>query len=455
MNSKIVIVALNNNQRDPSRETFMDFYALSADQKINIIKQRIINICTELKRSEPDALWLIVWREYGVCGQETIYLTNKERRYLKDEMTALTEQYPQLGILAGTVSSRKYYTRVNEKLQMLNQAYQQPEYEQIKKIEAIGTKIEEDGQFLNHESQFRKVEQTTKTDTKGIFVVRNTAYFFNQGILYWRHDKITPFEEIEPKSQDIYQPATKKNRSCLLHMKHPVTGQELVFGIEICREHSFGLLQKEVLVSKLSKPLVHFVVGHGTRLQLEHICGTYSLLLDVLKKPRLVQVNQQNITKDEIVLYQHNILVEAQELYGPLIPLYPFALHVFDKIDEVLFQFPENHQTRKMLLLLRKNLQDFSEDISSDLFYECITVNLRSEEFLKKLYSEEEINSKFINRILSLWNKPVPNMKVWVSEMLAMLSKEKCAHPFMYDYDAQSDAPKEENHSSRFASSSS
>ena len=113
-------------------------------------------------------------------------------------------------------------------------------------------------QFTLH---LRKVEDVLENkEVEGVDVARNTIYLFQGGNVS-RHDKVTPFletqmeegaDEDEEKKQEekhhytVFQPAKRKKQNALFTFIDPTTQQPVSIGIEICREHSFGVLKEKI-----------------------------------------------------------------------------------------------------------------------------------------------------------------------------------------------------------------
>src|SRR5262245_40027671 len=106
--SKIAVVALDINRSD---DAFDEYEKLSGEEKIKYVEKRIKDICEQLKDKEPDAMWVVTWREYGITegGPESRSISNELKKQFKAAMLDLTRAYPNLTILAGTVSTQKHF----------------------------------------------------------------------------------------------------------------------------------------------------------------------------------------------------------------------------------------------------------------------------------------------------------------------------------------------------------
>src|SRR5437660_879265 len=106
MSSRIAVVALNIHIFDKG---YAEYIELPAAKKIEYIKNRIINICIQLEKTEPYSKWYIVWREHGITSETGQSVTTKIKHLLKAMIQELTQQYPALTILSGTILKRKTY----------------------------------------------------------------------------------------------------------------------------------------------------------------------------------------------------------------------------------------------------------------------------------------------------------------------------------------------------------
>src|SRR5690349_19691376 len=100
MTTEIVITALSIF--DEQKE-YNAYARLSAVEKMVRIKKRIIAICEQLKKQQPNAMWILAWQETGIFGK---YGLNNEflgkaihpnlvARF-KYEMSELTKRFPNL-----------------------------------------------------------------------------------------------------------------------------------------------------------------------------------------------------------------------------------------------------------------------------------------------------------------------------------------------------------------------
>lgn len=371
--SKIVIIALDMNT---SVEDKTNYVAASASHKIALLAERIKQTCEDLAVKEPDAMWVVAWREYGVSDKSHFKgLAPEIRTLLKKTMSELTKQYPQLTIIAGTVSTKKQIQNP-EKLDKIIQYYE--DHSWVKEIE---------GQTLfAMESELAKTAAIQHAGKENeIEVIRNTCYIFNKDQI-WRHDKITPF--FEKNNNDInalYQPGNKKNisNSPLCTLSHPYTNFPVTIGVDICNEHANGSLQK------LSKDtaLLPFVLSSSIPLMSDNMHGRVVLHADSFYPIKLYHLDSDTDQPPVLIHYYQNNIHQAHFLHGPLESYGVFVLQVIDKLNKAILAFP-NHQT--LLNDLKLNFQITVKKYENNLA-RANDIYAFIEQMLPKLYSAAKI----------------------------------------------------------------
>lgn len=357
------IVALDINSEDPN---FESYNKKSADEKINFIANRIEKICEELNKKEPDSQWIVAWREYGITEADSKFISNESKKLLKEKMTALTEKFPKLTILSGTVATNKYVNeeKYQTKVSSLEQQYKKSEW--IDQEETKKEKKEEgtsDPQFSLHRDLIKK---KYKKASEGTNIVRNTSYIFSSGKCIARHDKTSPYYETSDSTEwhkrlnpfkryktmvknTLFQAGNKQENP-----SHIVLSSGDVLGLELCREHFLGVLKKNNQ-EQLIKTDFHFVLGYQIEVQLDKIQADYFVLLDNTIKPQLIiakDLNEAELHQLPVRLYQNDLLTDVNnlnlELQGPLTPLSMNAKEInslFDKIEEkIVAQYSEEQK---------------------------------------------------------------------------------------------------------------
>jgi hypothetical protein len=235
MTDKIIVVALN------IPKVWNEYAQLNGMQKIELVKDNIVSICEELKKSNPNATWIIAWREYGITeGLEERSISSQAKNFLKDEMAALVKQYPNLRIIAGTVA-----TRSNKSVEKAKEHFALYSDKNIVRIIAEKEKEDKDVELSSHIGRFEKIlkNKDLKLEGKPIQIMRNTCYIFTP-VGIQRKEKNAPYQELhEDKNVDAHTAyrVGKENKSINSLIKIPdVRGEGVAIGIEICREHALG-----------------------------------------------------------------------------------------------------------------------------------------------------------------------------------------------------------------------
>jgi len=416
MTHKIALVALNMNK---NADTFEDFDKLPAEEKVLLIKQRIKDICADLQKAEPDSMWLVSWREFGITDKgESKALPRSVKKMLQKEMQELTRQYPQLTIIAGTLSTLSHSTDP-DKLNRIKNYYDNHPW--VKTRESSKLK---DKHILNEQAKVGKALESEAISREGFDAIRNTCFVFN-GNDIWNHDKITPvYEKNYANRNALFQPGSKKNpqNSSYLTLFHPSTGEPIRVGVEICREHLFGVLHK----SEEDKALIHLILSDSIGMKLNHLQGEYALQLDSKFKPQLI-LTQTSDNNFQFHFYQDDI-EEPHQLKGPLKPVYPFVLQVNDKFNAAIEQFPDKKE-----ILFEIQCRFLSAVKEHDYLYDPIDVVYNAlEEGLK----DERLHMSPHSTLFT----PLPIMSI-INEFRELIAFDRINNVEGMDYRTSQDAP--------------
>lgn len=325
MPDKIIVVTLNIPK-------WNKFDELNGIQKIEIIKNHIVNICDELKKSHPESTWIVVWREYGITeGLKERSITSNTKKLLKNEMSELVAKYPNLRIVAGTVATRSEKT-----LEQTKKYVSQYTNKSIGAILEVQKKKDEYevSEFYDQISRFKKIlEDKDRKIEKNVIVMRNTCYIFEPDRIQ-RREKNIPYNELDSivdKNIDkstVYRIGKEdKSVSPFITIK-TLQGNEVILGIEICREHSFGFLIN--YPKEMSLPDIHFVLSDTIALVSKNFYGSYIIHVDSRFSSKLISPNpSSNKSIFSVDLFSSYLLVrdfknenKAQLASVPV--LYPF-----------------------------------------------------------------------------------------------------------------------------------
>jgi len=414
LTSRIVLIALDMNKFDYDENKY---FLLSTEEQVKLIEQRIRYICDELKNKEPDAMWIVAWREYGIGEKRTI--VPKDKKLLKQTMQKLIQEFhPNLTIVAGTISTRKH---VNDLTKLKNIKKFYDEHSWIRERERAESTNPE---HYNLDKEIKIIDdlQQLMPDT-GIDVLRNTCYVFhNQDT--WRHDKMSPFEEEKDllHKQTVFQPGNKKNNMPYCELTHPFTQFAVTIGTEICREHYFATLRTK----SDRKPMFHFIISASLPLIISNIYGEYALQLDSINKPRLILTRNEDFQTLPIHLYQSNMLEKNHNLSGPLQPLYPFVKSIIEKLNEIIIHLPNEAR-----ILVEEFRESFSIEKSNNAMHNKLKVWLkRNEKFLLNA-----ANIKQSNLFQSNFS-----IKMWLQEVNEIIKNDPDKDIFHLDYHAETNA---------------
>jgi hypothetical protein len=389
------------------------FSGFSAEKQIEIIVNRLNQICEDLKIKKPDAMWIILWREYGISeGRDKKKLPTKIKEKLIQEMSLIAKKYPNLVIIAGTISTLSPIpaTKKQEKVERIAQYYKDQKWI-VDRYQTKGRSFfDTDETFFNEHEQ---VINAREKNTMGLSVVKNACLVF-YGDKLWKHHKSIPinerrnFPETCIDNLGLFQPGSKKNgnNSSVLTVNHPITGLPVTIGIEICAEHLLSVLQQTSLV----KPLFHFVLSDTTTLSTQHMHGDYVLQVDRSHAPRLIVLNELN-NQFSVSLYHNYVMINPYCLEGPLKKDYLFIHQVLDKLQAAFFNNPDHEF---MLETLRDNFLDKVKEYDNN---PCGVV---------KVYNE-------LRAILKSLDYHVP-LKSLANDLRELLAAQEKAYPYEMEY---------------------
>lgn len=283
MQNRIAIVCLDLNE---SHLKFNDYNGLSAVAKIKKIAEHIRLCCIQLLETHQSAMWIVALREHAITDANSKFISVKDKKFLKSVMLEITSEFPNLTIIAGTVITKKHFSGdvLQNKLANIQLSYD--EQKGIDEEEKTGG-IERDYQISLHRNKVLEVD----IQDKGVDVLRHTTYVFSAGEIK-RHDKTIPFNEFIEKdmlthSSAIFSPGKITTRDPYISLTHPITKVPINIGIEICREHSFGVLQ--AASKNRAKPTIHFLLSDSIHFKVDKVHGEYLVQLDSMYESKLIQ----------------------------------------------------------------------------------------------------------------------------------------------------------------------
>lgn len=341
---KINVLVLKIHRLD---KEFPSFDALTALKKIDRISERIKKLYAEINRADSDNPVLVIWREYGITEGENPLLDGLTKKKFKEAMQQLTADHPRLAILAGSILSKKNYPD-NLLLPRLRSIYQETAW--AGKLEIVSN----DNKLWN--DAFEKVNKNQQPlPLSKIDVARNTAYLFQSEMPIQKHDKIFPFRsDTQLKEYSLFQPAKGNNLSCLFRIQNSFDQEAFFAGVEICRDHCFGTLQREVLVKQLDSPLIQIILGDSVWIFNQYICSEFSILVDSYEDTRLLVSSgykRSGQAQYDVILSENNLLENSEAL---------------EKIEPVFYhplaKMMSNDEQMKYINLLEKEVPSTTLD---------------------------------------------------------------------------------------------
>ncbi len=303
MTAEIIITALD--VRDDQDE-YGVYAHLSAVEKMVRIKKRIIDICEQLKKQHPNAMWILAWQESAIFGKRGLnneFLGKGIHSHLaarfKYQMSELTKRFPNLTIIAGTLPVRKPVQNIGQ-LNAIKRSYRP--YQWISVVEK--NVLEDDLEapytlpFKTHLNQV-SIFIENKKQVPDLHAYSKICYIFtskNGEPKIFRHDKSAPFEETENEVwydkkfkphhiPDVFCPARPMHSKQIFTLEHPTTKEPIDIGVEICREHVIGLLKH---LNPEKKPLLHFILSASCYVDNNNMHCQHSLIhIDSQKEPEL------------------------------------------------------------------------------------------------------------------------------------------------------------------------
>lgn len=304
MKSHFVICAIEMDQKEERSIIFDD---LSGAEKIVVLVERLHKIRETFAKTKPDAVCIVIWPEFGIHnGFESLSITPELVEAFQTKMKEF-EKFPNFIVIAGTCLIRE--TISTSKLNRIAQSYEPLSWlKRNSKTAAL--------ELQSHENAVLEYQQESITPD----LLTNTCLIFHKGKTT-KQNKVAPFQEkdapliIEKKESkdskdnkaDIFSDLVKKtiekkptvfkpgtdNPSNMMHtFEHPVTKLSFVIGVEICFDHTNGVLKK---ISH-QPPLIHIVLSASCETEEKNFIGKCNVHLDTFQKPVFfIQDNDPNI----------------------------------------------------------------------------------------------------------------------------------------------------------------
>jgi hypothetical protein len=330
---------------------YPSYEALPAREKIDLLANHIDSMCRGLSKDRPHAMWIICWREYGINnGENARAISDEDKNYLKEKMSALAQKYSHLVIIAGPTEISKTISQV--RADSIKHIYKSKGIINI--IEKQNSKYRPT-RFMRFEKENKKYIKRYSHD--GVKHVLQTICFGFQGKAIKRHAKLVPYKETMKNDHlpnAIYKPPKGRKVSPFFLFHHPQSGQEILVGVEICAEHDVGIIKKIIKTSNMTKhPYLHFILSDRVQIDLNNIQGEYAIHVDSLVSPKLIV--KEDLVPQHITFYNATLFNKHKMVVNQVAPLFPFETRVMNIMDEVIAHYPSESNQRKILLSMKRD----------------------------------------------------------------------------------------------------
>ncbi len=365
---------------------------LSAEKKIEFVRARIIETMQYVKAKQPSAKHVVVaLREYCITdGPNARSISVESEEALKKMLLEVTEVYPELTVVAGTVLVRK--TIPGKSIETIERYYDQHKELIEAEKKCIGISLTEQQQVL--------ICAANPNDS--LVKVKNISLIAHKKKLK-KHGKAMPSNESNedqyyPKA--IFQPAKNNNLSSLITFENEIDFPDMI-AIDICRDHIYGRAQREALKQNIL-PFLHLVLAYSGALKADHLTGTAgNLFIDNTKDSTLL-VGGINGENKNVILFRYHVLNDEKTMEGPIaaIPFLEFKLQSI--LKEATRRGPQYESKTKTIntfseevnRLINQNLI-IVENIISQAQYNNTTELLKLFDLLHKYY--ESIQTQINN----------------------------------------------------------
>lgn len=247
MSNKIIVVCIEELNKKPDEVFFRE---MSAINKIKMLVKNIEMICAELKKQDPEALWVIGWREFAIKeGCHICYVSQDALDLFQKEMKEISNKYSPNLVILGSLASKEEICDAREIKSEARKVVDQYK-KQYAWLADVEFKLDDDLRNQQAEKHIDIAKRILKNPPSKIDKLTNGVYVYQNGELLQIVLKKTPFEEgRETKDKKVkphllFQPPTPRSQSAIVSVDYLTNKQEITFGIEICREHYIGVLKK-------------------------------------------------------------------------------------------------------------------------------------------------------------------------------------------------------------------
>jgi len=280
---KITFIALNlTHNLDYERQDF--------ESQLDNLSRCIMLSYLEAKKKHPDNKVIVAWREYGLCNGKP--LTESETGLFKKRMALLTQKRDII-IIAGTILSKKVIQsdRHVDKITAVSEAYKRYSF-----ISDLERNNQQERTFEKYKNNF--IRNMSK---ENFLKVKNTCYIFSDGSKKYKRNKIAPYSEVSNK---IIQDFTYGFSEQTWMFNFEEGNKLLDLSIEVCLEHSIGLLKYLVSSGQICAPKIHLILADSNTFEPDYACGDITIRIDSDPDDSINVVVANNKQFEDFIVYQ-------------------------------------------------------------------------------------------------------------------------------------------------------
>lgn len=356
----INIYAIDINRDD---DCFTLYDTAPFDIKLSCITGAIHKIMTD--PNAKDHTVIIGWREYGLTESKSKFVSVAQKNELKKTMLSLTAQYPNLIIIAGTVAVKKHFKQLSVELQKSIQS----DYASIKNQHSLTS--DREIEFNLHKASWIK----ERASDDGVHIIRNSCFVFH-GSSFQRYDKSLPHYETDDNGTElnngVFRPSKAKTANPIVTIM--IDGEPLRIGLEICRDHGYGVLKTRLAQSNTSNPDLHCIVSDRALIDPAFLCADHTIQFDSESKPKLL-VSREGLEKNNVTLFEHNILREGH-VRGPLAPIHAFERTLINILEKKLNEDQLSDSQRELIEIMRKEIINSMFKYDRKITYQCVKAQI-------------------------------------------------------------------------------
>lgn len=351
----IVVVALDIHFGESG---FEEFKQLSALEKMEEFKQRIIREYDEVQKRTPGAWTIFSWEEFGLCDASERSIDDSTKKQFKKMLLDIAKDRPHIEIIAGPTQVRKTVGR--DKLIKAEKFYEKHQW--IAAIEEDDPSLEKE--MKRHLAELKELiagEATTFTQLK-------TVCYDVKGGEVLRHAKTGLYREYSSDAKTA--PGAEEGVS---HPKYMVPGKGRSLSpffisednkraprtaVDICYENGVGVVAHHS-EEKGIKPDLQFVLSNSINASAKNIAAPYLIHIDSFFPTQYVLSRHGSKLNRPIQVYRSNLLDSEAKLEGPIEPFVPLQDQMEDFITSLQKEWKDKGHDMKKLAPVSEIIDEF------------------------------------------------------------------------------------------------